>query len=158
MAMKTQRPVPLTDAGRARLSEELDQLRTVQEPQIAALLHEARDQASASEEGDYMALQEELARVQGRIQELEHSLAAERVEEAQRPAGVVGIGSRVTVADAGGREQTFVIVSPVEADPARGHISAASPIGAALVGRRAGDQISVKVPAGVRAFTLLNVE
>src|SRR5581483_12265989 len=88
MAMKTRRPAPLTDAGRARLREELDDLRLVREPQIAALLHEARDQASAAEEGDYMALQEELARIQGRIQELERSLAAERVEEAARPAGV----------------------------------------------------------------------
>jgi len=158
MAMKTQRPAPLTDAGRARLREELDDLRLVREPQIAALLHEARDQASAAEEGDYMALQEELARIQGRIQELERSLAAERVEEAARPAGVVGIGSQVTVIDPAGRRQTFVIVSPVEADPSRGHISAASPIGAALVGRRAGDQVTVKVPAGLRSFTLENVE
>ena len=158
MAMKIQRPVPLTDAGRARLREELDQLRLVREPQIAALLAETRNQASALEEGDYMALQEDLQRVQGRIQELERSLAAERVEEAPHPTGVVTIGSRVTARDNGGREHTFVLVSPVEADAARGHISSSSPIGAALVGRRAGEEVSVKVPAGVRTFTLLSVE
>jgi transcription elongation factor GreA len=158
MATKIQRPAPLTDAGRARLREELDQLRTVREPEIAKLMHDARDQASAWEEGDFMALQEDLARVQGRIHELERSLAAERVEAAPHAAGVVAIGSRVTTQDNAGREHTFVLVSPVEADAARGHISAASPIGAALVGRRAGESVSVKAPAGVRTFTVLNVE
>ncbi len=157
MAMKVQRPVPITDAGRARLRSELDQLRQVREPQVAALLAETRGQASALEEGDYMALQEDLQRIQGRIQELERSLAAERAEEAPTRAGVVTIGSQVTARDNGGREHTFVLVSPVEADAARGHISSSSPIGAALVGRRAGDEVSVKVPAGVRAFTVLNV-
>ena len=157
MAMKIQQPAPLTDAGRARLCEELEHLRLVREPEIAALLHEARAQASAWEEGDYMAVQEDLARVQGRIKELERSLAAERVEEVPHTAGAVSIGSQVTAQDDAGRQHTFVIVSPVEADAARGHISAASPIGAALVGRRAGEQVSVKVPAGLRAFTLLSV-
>lgn len=157
MAARIQRPAPLTAAGRARLSEELDRLRTVREPELAALLHEARGQASAWEEGDYMALQEDLARVQGRIQELERSLTAERAEEAPHATGTVVIGSRVTARDEAGREHRFVIVSPVEADAARGHISAASPIGGALLGHRAGDNIAVKVPAGQRTFALLDV-
>jgi transcription elongation GreA/GreB family factor len=158
MAIKTQRLAPLTDAGRARLHEELNRLRLEREPAIAALLHDAREQASAWEEGDFMALQEDLARVQGRIQELERSLAADRADETRHPAGTVAIGSRVTAQDNAGRTHTFVIVSPVEADAARGHISAESPIGAALLGRRAGDEVSVKVPAGLRTFTLLTVE
>ena len=158
MATRIQRPAPLTAAGRARLSEELDRLRTVREPEIAALLHEARGQASAWEEGDYMALQEDLARVQGRIQELERSLAAGEADETPHVQGAVAIGSRVTARDDAGREHTFVLVSPVEADAARGHISAASPIGAVLLGHRAGDTVSVKVPAGLRSFTLLAVE
>lgn len=158
MATNTQRPAPLTDAGRARLSEELNRLKTEREPQLAALLHEARDQASAWEESDYLALQEEVMRVQGRIQELERFLAAERAEETPRPAGVVAIGSKVTVRDNTGRTQTFVIVSPVEADASRGHISAQAPIGAALIGRRAGDEVTVKVPAGERRLTVLAVE
>ena len=157
MATRIQRPVPLTDAGRARLRDELDHMRQVREPELAALLREARGQASASEEGDFMALQEELARVHGKIQELERSLAAERAEETALPAGAAGIGSRVTARDDTGREHNFVLVSPVEADAARGHISSSSPIGAALVGRRAGDEVRVKVPSGERTFTLLQV-
>ena len=132
MAVRIQRPAPLTDAGRARLVQELDQLRSQREPQLAVQLHDARDQASAWEEGDFMALQEEIMRVQGRIVEIQRSLAAERAEEAPHAAGIVAIGSRVSVRDDAGREQSFVIVSPVEADAARGHISLASPIGSAL--------------------------
>ena len=158
MVMKTHRPAPLTDAGRARLNEELHRLRHEREPRLAALLADARSQASALEEGDYLALQEDLAHVQGRIQELEQALAAERVEDTRHPAGVVAIGSRVTAQDEGGRVHTFVLVSPVEADPSRGHISAASPIGGALLGHKAGDAVSVKVPAGTRAFTIQTVE
>src|SRR5687768_9903291 len=124
MISKTQRPAPITAAGRARLNEELNRLRTEREPALAALLHEARGQASAWEEGDFMALQEDLARVQGRIQELQRSLAAESAEATPHPAGIVAIGSQVTATDNGGRSHTFVIVSPVEADAARGHISA----------------------------------
>lgn len=157
MAARIQRLAPLTDAGRARLREELDQLRLVREPEVAAQLHEAREQASAWEEGDFMALQEDLARVQGRIQELERMLGAERLEETAHTAGVVAIGSRVSARDDAGRQHNFVIVSPVEAEAARGHISAASPIGAAFLGRRAGERLSVKVPAGIRHFTLTDV-
>lgn len=157
MTTRTQRLAPLTDAGRARLNEELERLRTVREPEIAAALHDARQQASAWEEGDYMALQEDLARVHGRIQALERSLAAERAEDVPRSTGAVAIGSRVMVQDDAGREHSFVLVSPVEADAARGHISAASPIGAALLGHRAGEAVTVKVPAGVRTFTVLSV-
>ncbi len=158
MTTKIRRPAPLTDAGRARLNAELSRLRMEREPQLAAQLHEARDQASAWEEGDYMALQEEIMRVQGRIQEIEASLAAERVEDATVPAGVVAIGSEVTVRDNTGRSHTFVVVSPVEADAARGHISASSPIGAALLGKSAGVEVTVKVPAGLRTLAILSVE
>lgn len=158
MTTKIRRPAPLTDAGRERLSAELTFLRLTREPQLAAQLHDARDQASAWEEGDYMALQEEIMRVQGRIQELEASLAAERADTSTVPAGVVAIGSKVVARDASGREHSFVIVSPVEADASRGHISAASPIGAALLGMRAGLTVNVKVPAGMRTFTVVSVE
>lgn len=157
MAVKTLRPAPLTDAGRARLSAELNALRNEREPQLAALMHDARSQASAAEEGDYMALQEEIARVQGRIQEIEHSLAAERLDESTNADGVVTVGSAVTARDNAGRTHNFVIVSPVEADAGRGQISSASPIGSALLGKRAGEEVSVQAPAGLRTFTLLQV-
>ena len=52
----------------------------------------------------------------------------------------------------------FVLVSPLEAGAVRGHVSTASPVGAALLGRRAGDEVQVRVPAGQRVFTVLGVE
>lgn len=74
------------------------------------------------------------------------------------PAGTVGLGSRVTAQDDRGAVQTFVVVRPHEADIAAGRISAAAPVGAALLGSRVGETVAVAVPAGVRTFTLLQVE
>ncbi|MER3421790.1 MAG: transcription elongation factor GreA, partial [Chloroflexota bacterium] len=151
-----QRAVPLTSAGRARLLEELNQLRNEREPRLTAQLREAREQGDAWEESSYyLALQEELARVQARIHELEAALAARPEEAAPQPDTKVRLGSRVTVQDERGQEQTFVIVSQLEADAARGHISASSPIGAGLLGHAAGDVVTIKVPAGQRTLTIL---
>lgn len=149
----------LTPEGRARLRAELDSLRTEREPALAALLRQQREEGNAWEaSGYYLALQEELAQVQHRIRALEAALASEPEERAPPPTGAIDIGSRVTVRDDTGRELTYVLVSPLEADPSRGHISSASPVGAGLVGHRAGDVVQVKTPAGLRTLTILRVE
>jgi transcription elongation factor GreA len=149
----------LTAEGRAQLRAELDHLRHEREPEITALLRARREETDGWEaSGYYLALQEELARVQHRIQELEAALTAVPGAAAPHPAGTVAIGSRVRVRNDADREHAYVIVSPLEADAGRGHISAASPIGAALLGHRTGDVVIVKVPAGLRTFTILHVE
>jgi transcription elongation factor GreA len=152
-------PGVLTAEGRSRLREELDHLRREREPALAELLRNQREYADSWESsGYYLALQEELAQVQHRIKVLEAALASAGGEVPPHPAGVVAVGSRVIVRNDGGREHSYVIVSPLEADPARGHISSASPIGAGLLGHRAGDVVVVKAPAGTRTFTILHVE
>lgn len=159
MANEKKTSQPLTAEGRALLRAELDQLRHQREPTLVALLRERREQTDTWEGSDfYLAVQEELARVQHRIQELEAALASVPGAEGPSPAGIVGLGSRVTVRNAAGREYTYVIVSPLEADPSRGHLSSAAPVGAALLGHRAGDVVVVKVPSGQRTFTILRVE
>ncbi len=96
--------------------------------------------------------------MQARIHELEAALAARPEESTPQADTKVRLGSRVTVRDERGREQAFVIVSPLEADAGRGHISASSPIGAGLLGHAVGDVVTVKVPAGQRTLTILKVE
>ncbi len=148
--------LPLTDAGRVRLREELDHLRG-REPELRAHLQDEREQSGGDGAGAYRAL-EDLVRVQQRILQLEAALTAEGATAASPPDGTVSVGSRVTARDEGGRVHTFVIVSPMEADAGRGHISASSPVGVALLGRRAGAQTTVSVPTGTRTFTVLSVE
>jgi transcription elongation factor GreA len=161
MTMGHHRPATatLTAGGRAQLRAELDHLRREREPALVALLRERREQTDQWEGSDfYLGVQEELARVQHRIQELEAALAPEPGEEEPAPPGVVTIGSRVTVRNGASREYTYVIVSPLEADPSRGHISSASPVGAGLLGHRSQDTILVQTPAGLRIFCILRVD
>ncbi|MGE3594815.1 MAG: GreA/GreB family elongation factor [Dehalococcoidia bacterium] len=67
------------------------------------------------------------------------------------------LGSLVTVADGRDRRSTYLLVEPREADAARGRISVASPVGTALLGRRAGDTVTIRVPAGERSLSVLAV-
>ena len=68
------------------------------------------------------------------------------------------MGSRITVSDADGSLDTYVLMAPGEADPRAGHISPESPLGAALLERRAGDLVEVATPAGTRRIAVVSVE
>ncbi len=91
--------------------------------------------------------------------------AVEAVEDGGRSPGcptrrrvgaAVDIGSRVRVIAPWGEDE-YVIVSPQAADPQRGRISVLSPVGAALLGRWLGAEVSVKAPGGVQSLTILGV-
>jgi transcription elongation GreA/GreB family factor len=77
--------------------------------------------------------------------------------KANADAGVVGIGSRVVI-DLDGDAESYRIVSATEARPSAGLLSDASPIGSALIGKRAGQRVRAATPAGIREFTILQVE
>ena len=81
------------------------------------------------------------------------------MDEANAPSNVVTIGCRVTVADTNGNElPAFKIVGSQEADPMNGAISEDSPFGKALLGRNAGEDVTVDAPAGPVAYKILKVE
>lgn len=146
----------ITEAGRARLQDELKRLQREDEPEFRGRLREVRENGSL-EDADLHIAVEDLLRVQARIDELEQLLGSSEVGAA-RPLGGIGIGSRVTARDDGDQEHVFVLVSPLEAGVAPGYISTESPVGAALMGRAPGDAVAVKVPAGERHFTVVSVE
>jgi transcription elongation factor GreA len=75
------------------------------------------------------------------------------------PTDQIALGSRVTVIEEGvEEEENFRIVSPVEADPARGHVSNESPLGRALLGQRVGDTVTVEAPAGEIVFRIVDIQ
>ena len=81
------------------------------------------------------------------------------IEESNGTPGVIRVGSTVTVRPKGGRTQnTYRLVGPAEADPGQGRISHESPVGRALLGKKAGDKVQVKAPAGVVEMTVVSVE
>jgi transcription elongation factor GreA len=135
MTSELQRLVPLTATGRDRLQEELDHLRREREP--AALDQVRAVRADGGEDLELRLALDELSRVQQRILDLEDLLARAPIEDTPHTPGTITLGSRVTARNEDGRRHTCVLVSPLEAGATRGHVSAASPVGVALLGRPA---------------------
>lgn len=153
-----QQPVLLTAEGIEELRRELEYLVNVRRPELARVLRRAIQQGDLSENADYIAAKEEQAFLEGRIQQIETMLRNAVLIENNGPAGVVDLGSRVTVLEEG-REtpEVFQIVGPAEADPLNGKVSHQSPLGQALLGRQAGDVVTVDAPAGPITFRVLEV-
>lgn len=129
--------VNLTAAGYAELEKELNDL-IAQRPAIAERIATARAFGDLSENQEYTDARAEQKNVENRILELEEILKNAEIIKAPKK-GTVGIGSTVVI-DMGGKEFTYTMVGPVEANPLEGKISHESPIGKELTGRKAGDK------------------
>lgn len=148
--------VQLTAAGRARLEEELTQLRDVKRRELAERIEASNEHGDISDNSEYEELKEELIMADRRIQELEYLLAtAEHIEP--RKDGTVSLGSVVTLVDSDGEEATWTLVDPAEADSRTGSISTESPVGNALMGKAKGDSAAVVTPGGEIVYTVTNV-
>lgn len=153
----TEKPTFLTPAGKRKLEEELEYLRTVRRPAIAAKIHEAKEGGDVMENAGYDEAKNEQAFIEGRIRTLEALLSkVEIIKESEQPY-LACLGCTVTVMEKGGTPETFRIVGPTEADPSQGRISDESPLGRALMGHRVGDRVKVQTPTGIREFEILDV-
>ncbi len=150
----------VTSAGLVALQNELEELKTVRRKEVAEKIKEARGFGDLSENSEYDEAKNEQGIIEGRIAELEGIMKIVRVvDDNAMPGDVVGIGSHVCVVDEDGDEDAYVIVSSSEADPMAGKISDESPIGAALLGQRAGAVVSVALPGGYTSeITIKSVE
>ncbi len=139
----------LTKEGFQKLQEELDHLRSSKRQEVAERLHEAMEGGELIENAEYEAAKNEQAFVEGRIQELEMILASARViEDNAKHAGVIQVGTTVTIEEEGSPAETYTIVGAAEANPREGKISNESPIGKAVIGHRAGETLFVDAPGG----------
>ncbi|GAP08399.1 MAG TPA: transcription elongation factor GreA [Anaerolinea thermolimosa] len=149
----------LTREGYAKLQEELEFLRTKKREEIAQRLHEALEGGELIENAEYEAAKNEQAFVEGRIKELEILLATARVIDEKPPSsGTVQVGSTVTIQEGDSEPEVYTIVGAAEADPTQGRISNESPLGRALLNKRAGDRAVVDAPQGSFEVTILKVE
>jgi transcription elongation factor GreA len=152
------KPVYLSREGLERLRAELQELVEVRRPEIAARIQEAKGHGDLTENAEYEEAKNEQAFVEGRIQQLEALIkSAQIIDDEPRSSDHVQIGSTVVVRDQDGNEQTFTIVGWAEARPSEGKISNESPVGRALLGRRQGDQVVVRVPAGDVSYTIVGI-
>ncbi|HEY0492747.1 MAG TPA: transcription elongation factor GreA [Candidatus Dormibacteraeota bacterium] len=154
MADERGAPIPMTQAGFDALKTELAELRA-RRPGLVEEVSAARSQGDLSENFAYHDARQHLGMLDGRIQTVEATLRrAQVVESGAR--GVVQIGSKVVVRDEFG-ESSYEIVGPTEGNMARGLMSIASPMGSALVDRKAGDTVTFKTPGGERKATVVSV-
>lgn len=149
----------LTKEGFQKLQEELDYLRTKKRQEVADRLHEAMEGGELIENAEYEAAKNEQAFVEGRIQELEVILATARLIEdnGKSREGLIQIGSTVTIEEEG-EVATYTIVGAAEANPREGKISNESPIGKALIGRKAGETLQVEAPGGHFKVKIIKVK
>lgn len=149
--------VQLTKKGFEQLKKELAVLKNKKRPHVVKRLSNARAQGDLSENSDYTAAKEELDFIDGRIAELEEILKNAQVVIRANKKDTVDVGTKVKVS-VNGQEHTFYIVGEWEADPKEKKISAQSPLGKALIGRKAGERVEVEAPAGKIEYLILEVE
>ena len=154
-------PSFLTPEGYQRLQDELTHLRTVKRQEVAARLHEAMEDGGdmgVDLDAEYEAAKNEQAFVEGRIQELEMLLANARVIENSGKREVVDIGATVTIKEGRLKPEIYTVVGRAEANPREGRISNESPLGRAIMEKRAGDVVEVEAPGGSFEVKIVKVE
>ncbi len=150
----------MSQEGYDKLVAELKQLENVELPRVRDAIAEARDKGDLSENFEYHAAKREQARLLGRISFKQKVLANARViDKSKLQSDSVQLLSRVVLENLNnGHRMTNIIVSPNEANIREGKISVKSPIAQALLGKQAGDEVEVRVPAGLMKIKIVSVE
>lgn len=147
----------ITKEGFNNLKKELSELIEIKRPKAVERLSKARSMGDLSENSEYSAAKEELAFIEGRIQEIEEILKVAQVVENKNQNQKVAVGSTVVVEN-NSQKITFQIVGDFEADPLNKKLSCTSPIGQALMGKKTGDIVEVDVPAGKITYKILEIK
>ncbi len=147
----------LTKDGIDKLKEELEDLTGNQRQKIAVKLREAKEYGDLSENIQWDDAKDQQAFIEGRIAEIDHILKHASIIESPRKKDTVDLGTTVHVELEEGK-QKYTIVGSTEANPEEGKISNESPIGMALMGCKAGDEVEVKVPSGTMTYKILKIE
>ena len=150
----------VTKDGLEELKKELEELNKVKRPGILDRVSQARAMGDLSENSEYNAAREELALIDGRIDELAEIIKSANIIEEKHGAGsskIIQLGSQITVSIAG-KKEFFSLVGEWEADPKEKKISHESPLGKALIGKTLGEKVEVEAPAGKIIYTIVEVK
>ena len=151
--------IPMTPRGAQLLKYELKRRKEVDRFVIVRAIEEARGHGDLSENADYSAAKEAQSFNEGRIKELEGTLALSEVIDPAKLSGtrvVFGATVKLTEVDSGDEVQ-YSIVGEQEANIKKGLISITAPVARALIGREAGDTVQVRTPKGSREYEILKV-
>lgn len=150
----------MSQEGYDKIVAELKEMVNVELPRVKDAIAEARDKGDLSENFEYHAAKREQARLLGRIRFKQRILEHARVLDTKRlDSDTVGLLAKVDITNlANNRKMTYTVVSPHEANLSEGKISIKSPIAEALVGKKVGDTVEVKVPAGMLRLRIENIQ
>jgi transcription elongation factor GreB len=149
----------MTPGGHGRLKAELEQLTTIERPEVTRVVSWAASNGDRSENGDYLYGKKRLREIDRRMRYLIKRLdAAEVIDPATRDTEQIYFGATVTVVNKRGEERTVSIVGLDEVDPQRGYVSWVSPIARVLTKNHEGDVVMLPTPAGLEELEILAVE
>jgi len=146
----------ITKEGEAKLTEELEHLKKTKRREISERIRAAAAMGDLSENFDYQNAKEEQDLLERRIAELETTLKQSLVVEGPKSTQDVQIGCKVTLQTPTER-WTIAITGPQEADPLKDKISAFSPLGSALLGKKKGEAVEVDTPGGKALYKVLEI-
>jgi transcription elongation factor GreA len=150
--------VPMLAEGYEKLTAALQVLRQ-ERPLIVDAIEEARAHGDLSENAEYHAAKERQGQVEAQIADLEDKVSrAQIIDPASLSGDRIVFGATVTILDEHDKPQRYQIVGQPEADAKQGRISYDSPLGRALIGRQAGDEVEVTVPAGDKFYLVDKIE
>lgn len=151
--------VLLTPEGLKRYEEELEYYENVKRQEVAERIKVAISFGDISENSEYEDAKNEQAFIEGKIAELKKKLTNVKLIEDRSESNEVSVGSKVLLMDVEGKVQKeYTIVGSMEADPDRNRISNESPVGSAVLGRKVGEEVTVRTPNGTqRRYRILGV-
>ena len=152
---------PVTIQGLANLKEELIFLKEKKRPEIVSAISEARSHGDLKENAEYHAAKEQQSHNEGRIQEIENTIAIAEIIDVTKISndGKIIFGSTVFLKNLDTNEKIqYKIVGKDEADLKKKLIYFKSPIGKGLIGKNKKDLVEIKTPAGVKNFEIIDVE
>lgn len=151
---------PMTQAGYESLKLELKQLTSKDRPAVINAISTAREHGDLKENAEYHAAKEQQGFIEGRIQELNEKLALANVIDITKLSGEkVVFGATVSFVDVDTeKESSYQIVGADESDLQKNKISISSPIARALIGKSAGDTLSIPIPKGKIEIEILRVK
>jgi transcription elongation factor GreA len=150
--------IPVSVEGFRRLEKELERLK-LERPEVIRAIREAREEGDLSENAGYDAARERQGMLEAKITHLESRMAQFQVIDINALRGDAAIfGATVELEDLdSGEGKTYTLLGPDEADYANGSISVYSPVGRALLGKEAGDEITVDAPRGRISYEIVSV-
>jgi transcription elongation factor GreA len=151
--------VPLTREGYEKLKLELERLKRVERPANIRAIEEARAHGDLSENAEFAAAKDRQSFLEGRIGELEHKIAyADVIDTRKLDNSRAMFGSRVLLENIEtGEDVEYQLVGPDESNVEKGKISISSPLGRAMMGKKAGDALTLHAPGGLRSYEVIEI-